>query len=250
MRSEIEAQYELDEIVGESAVLKSVLWQARIAAKSDSAVLLTGERGTGKELIARAIHRMGNRRRQSFVKVDCSSVPPARLEAVLFGHDRGRLEAANLGTLLLKRVESISEDFEPKFLQVFEQKEFRRPGNPAIIAADARLIATLSDGGHRVEDSWLFRNVSPRLNLAIIRVPALRERRGDIPLLAWYFLRKWARRANKLIDVISPHTMKLLVNYSWPDNVGELDNLIERSVRSSEGPELSSETPIEREKRA
>lgn len=240
MQTDHEGESAFREVVGEHPALKRVIRHAREVAESGSTALIAGEAGTGKELIARAIHRMGHRRRQSFVKIDCSSVAPARLEAALFGHNRGCLESANLGTLLLKSVESIPQDLQPKLLQVFEQKQFERPGE-ATILVDVCLIATTSDIRQRVEDSWLYKGLSPRLNVSIIRVPALRERRSDIPLLAWYFVKTWARRMKKSIETISPETMESFVNYRWPNNVKEMEDVIERSVSLTENTELRSD---------
>jgi DNA-binding NtrC family response regulator len=245
----VPSEFELSEIIGESPELKSVLSQAINAAKSDAVVVITGESGTGKELIARAIHHTSSRRLQSFIKLDCSSITPAQLDAALFGPDKNRLEAANLGTLLLKRVESVSQDLQSKLLRVLEEKKFEIPRGTTV-PINARLITTMSDIGQKAEDSWLCTTLSSKLSPCIIRVPALRERQSDIPLLAWYFVKMWTRRMNKSIDVISPETMKSFVNYSWPDNVRELDNFIERSVRSTKDAELLSKISMERAERA
>lgn len=251
MQHEIPAKFELNEIVGESSMLKRVLWQARDAAKTDADVLIVGETGSGKELIARAIHRMGNRRGQSFIKVDCSIVSYHQLETELFAIEGGRLEAANRGTFLLKDAESVSKGLQPELLQVFEQKKLARPQNATTISIDARLIATVTSVGKRVEDFWLQKGLSPHLSLLAIRVPALRERQDDIPLLAQYFLKKWARRMNKSVDTVSADTMTALVNYSWPHNIRELENVIEQSLMlTSEGHELRLSTPLKCEKRA
>jgi DNA-binding NtrC family response regulator len=245
-----ETESELHEIVGDGPVLKSLLRQAIDAAKSNSTVLIIGEPGTGKELIARAIHRTGKRRNQGFIQIDCSNITPAQLEAALFGLERGRLEAASHGTLLLKHIENVSRELLTRLLRAVEQSGSDRPRSITAVPVDVRLIATASDLGHSFEDSRLREGLSPEFDLSTIRVPALRERREDIPLLAWHYVRKWARLMNKSVDAISPGTMKSLMNYSWPDNVRELDNVIERSVRSTESTELRFETPIERAKRA
>jgi formate hydrogenlyase transcriptional activator len=251
MQNEIPGKFELNEIVGESSTLKRALWQARDAARTDAAVLILGETGSGKELIARSIHRMGNRRGQSFIKVDCSIVAYRQLETDLFGIDGGRLEAANRGTFLLKGAESVSKGLQSKLLRVFEQKRLARPRNATTVSVDARLIATVTNVGKRVEDFWLHKGLSPHLSLLAIRVPALRERKDDIPLLAQFFLKKWARRMNKSVDTLSADTMTALVNYSWPHNVRELENVIEQSLMlTSEGHELRLSTPLKGEKRA
>jgi DNA-binding NtrC family response regulator len=242
MRKKIPGDYEFDEIVGASPELKSVMQQATNAAKSDAAVLITGERGTGKELIARAIHRMGNKTSHSFMKFDCARITPAAFEA-RFGRDTRR-RAANPGTLLLTHVESISQDLRPRLLEVFERRQSGRSGTSAA-PIDANLIATMTDTGQKAEDVEFYQRLSNTPNLSVIRVPALRERRGDIPLLASYFMKRWARRMNRAIDAISNDTVKALEKYDWPDNVRELENVIGRLVGSAVGRELHSENPIE-----
>jgi DNA-binding NtrC family response regulator len=234
----------LPEIIGESPVLQSVLRQALSAAKGDSVVLVSGEKRTGKELIARAIHRMGSRRSQSLVKVDCSKLAPAQLEAALFGPDSGRIKAAHRGTLLLSHVESVARELQLRLLSALEQKEHERPAG-ATATIDTRLMLTVSDTEQRLEDFWLRENLSPDLNLSIIniKIPALRDRRADIPLLAWHFVRKWARLMNKPVEVISDATMNLLMSYSWPANIRELESVIERAVRSSKNADLQPELP-------
>ncbi|MGA9813110.1 MAG: sigma 54-interacting transcriptional regulator [Terriglobales bacterium] len=240
----------LDEFVGESPAAKSLLRQARNAAKSDSLVLITGEKGTGKEMIARVIHRMGKRHTQGFINLDCSDVGPAKLQAALFRHDRSRIEAANQGTLLLEHIENVSPELRSRLLRMFAQSESESLRSTTVAQIDLRLIATMSDIGRGIEDSWLRTGLSPEFKVMSIRVPALRERRSDIPLLAWHFVRKWARWMDKSIEVISPDTMKSLLNYSWPNNIRELDNVIERSVRSTEGSELRFGSLPENQKRA
>jgi len=237
---------EFHEIVGESPVLKRLLWRAFDAAKSEGVVLIVGEPGSGKELIARAIHRLGKRRLESFIKVDCAIIPPAQLEAVLFETEKGRLQAANQGTLLLKRAGSVSLDVQPRLLQVFGQRKLEPPRDPSTSSIDTRLIATVTDLGQKIEDFWLYNGLLPGVSVSVIRVAPLRERSEDIPLLAEFFVRKWARRMNKSITTISADTMTALVNYSWPDNIRELESLIERSVMSSEGHELHLEIPTKK----
>jgi formate hydrogenlyase transcriptional activator len=243
MHGESERETELREIIGESPVFKSVLRQAIEAAKNDSIVLLTGEAGTGKELMARAIHRMGSRRTQSFVKIDCSDVPPAQLEAALFGPDKSRLKAANRGTLLLSHVANVSPELYPRLLRALEQKQFEHSRGETAVPIDVRLIATSSDNGQRIEDSWLRKGLSPEFKLSVINIPALRERPGDIPLLAQHFVRKWARLMKKTIDAISPEAMNSLIEYRWPGNIRELEMVIERAVSSSKNADLHPELP-------
>ena len=246
MQSEVPNESEIYEIVGESSMLKSVLRQAIDAAKSEAPVLLVGEAGSGKELIARAIHRLGSRRGQSFIKVDCSIVAPAQLEAVLFETEGGRIEAANHGTFLLKRAESVSPKLQPKLLRIFEQKKLERSQDCTTSRVDTRLIATMTDSGQKIEDLWLYKGLLPQISPSVIRVPALRERRGDIPLLAEFFVRKWGRRVNKSIDSIPTDTMTALVNYGWPGNVRELESLIGQSATSAEGREIRLEIPVKK----
>jgi DNA-binding NtrC family response regulator len=243
MQSETPNKFEINEIVGESSMFKSVLRQAIDAAQREAAVLIVGEAGSGKELIARAIHRLGSRRGQSFIKVDCAVLGSAQLEAVLFETTRGRIEAANHGTFLLKHAESVSQKLQPKLLQVVGQKRLQRSQERTTVVVDTRLIATVTDAGQKIEDLWLYQGLSPQINLSVIRVPPLRERSGDIPLLAEFFLRKWRRRVNKSVNTIPAGTMAALVNYTWPDNIRQLENVIERSVVSAEGHELHFEIP-------
>jgi formate hydrogenlyase transcriptional activator len=248
MQSEIRNEFEAYEIIGESSMLKSVLRQTIDAAKTEAPVLIVGESGSGKELIARAIHRLGSRRLQSFIKVDCTIVGPAQLEAVLLQNDGGRIEGANHGTFLLKRAESVSQNLQAKLLQVFGQKELQSSQERTTLLVDIRLIATVTDTGQKIEETWLYKGLAPHVNPSVIRVPALRERPSDIPLLATFFVSKWARRAKKSVDSIPTDTMSALANYSWPDNVRELESLIAQSVVSIEGHELHLEIPAKKKR--
>ncbi len=234
---------EIVEMVGESPAFKRVLRQAINVAKSEDAVLIFGESGTGKELMARAIHRMGSRRSRSFVKLDCSRVDPTLLEMDLFGSDRSRLEAANQGTLLLKHIEAVPPLLQPKVSRAIERQEFGRPGGTTTAQIDVRFVTTLSDIGLTFQDFWICKNHPPQSGLAILRIPPLRERKSDIPLLAWHFSKRWAQRMNKSINAIPSPAMESLVNYRWSNNVRELEMVIERAVRSAEGPELQTELP-------
>ncbi len=240
MSGESEREPALQEVVGESPVFLGVLQQAASATKSDSVVLITGEAGTGKELIARAIHRTGRRHTQSFVKVDCSKLAPAQLEAALFALDRGRIEAARQGTLLLSHVERVTRELQPRLLSALEQKDLKR-SEGARVTIEARFIITFSDA--KQSNSWLREKLSPDFNLSVINVPALRDRQADIPLLASHFVRKWSRLMNKPIHIISPANMNLLTSYSWPANIRELESVIERAVRSSNNGDLRLDLP-------
>jgi len=249
---EIRSEPSFDEIVGESAALKQVLNQARTVASSDATVLILGETGTGKELIARAIHRMSSRSRASFIKLNCAAIPAELVESELFGHEKGaftgsvsrkigRLEAANRGTLFLDELGELSLEVQPKLLRVLEDQEFERLGGIVPIRVNMRLIAaTNQDLAKKVADREFRRDLYYRLNGFPIRMPALRERKEDIPLLVRHLVQKFARRMNKQIEVIPTETMKALVSWAWPGNVRELENFIERSVIRSQGPILNA----------
>jgi formate hydrogenlyase transcriptional activator len=253
---EIRSEPNFAEIVGESAALKQVLNQARTVAPSDASVLILGETGTGKELIARAIHRMSPRGRASFVKVNCAAIPAELLESELFGHEKGaftgsvsrktgRLEMADKGTLFLDELAELTLDVQPKLLRALEDHEFERLGSTRTIRVDIRLIAaTNQDLAKKVSERQFRSDLYYRLNVFPIRVPALRERKEDIPLLVRHLVEKFARRMNKQIDIIPSETMDALVNWGWPGNVRELENVIERSVIRSQGPILTVQ-PLE-----
>jgi formate hydrogenlyase transcriptional activator len=248
---EIRSEPNFDEIVGESAALRQVLNQARTVASTDATVLILGETGTGKELIARAIHRMSSRGRASFIKLNCAAIPAGLLESELFGHEKGaftgsvsskagRLEAADKGTLFLDELAELPLEVQPKLLRVLQDREFERLGGTRTIRVDIRLIAATNlDLGKSVAERQFRSDLYYRLNVFPIRMPALRERREDIPLLVQHLVQKFARRMNKQIEVIPTETMKALVSWSWPGNVRELENIIERAVVRSLGPILN-----------
>jgi formate hydrogenlyase transcriptional activator len=250
LEDEIHSDPNFDEIVGESAALRQVLNQARTVASSDATVLILGETGTGKELIARAIHRMSSRERASFIKLNCAAIPAELLESELFGHEMGaftgsvsrkigRLESADKGTLFLDELGEFPLEVQPKLLRVLEDREFERLGSNLTIRVDIRLIAaTNRDLGKRVAAGEFRSDLFYRLNVFPIRIPALRERREDIPLLVRHIVQKFARRMNKHIEVIPAETMTALVNWNWPGNVRELENFMERAVIRSKGPIL------------
>jgi len=240
MRGYSEKEPALQEIIGESPIFQSVLRQALNAAKSDSAVLISGEAGTGKELIARAIHRMSSRHSQGFVKVDCSRAASAQVQAVLVQQDR--LEAARHGTLLLSHVESITRELQPWLLNALQRKQSGRLES-ASAAIDTRLMVTVTGTGQTLENSWFRESLPADFDLSIIKIPALRDRSTDIPLLVGHFTRKWARLMNKPVNAIAPGTMNLLINHSWSANIRELESIIERAVRSSKSAELQPELP-------
>jgi formate hydrogenlyase transcriptional activator len=248
---EIRSNPNFDEIVGESVALEQVLRQARTVATTDATVLILGETGTGKDLIARAIHRMSSRKHASFIKLNCAAIPAALLESELFGHEKGaftgavnrrigRLELADKGTLLLDELGEFPVDVQPKLLRVLEDKEFERLGGIRTIRVNMRLIAaTNRDLKERVAERQFRSDLYYRLNVFPIRMPALRERKEDIPLLVHHLVQKFAGRMKKPVEIIPAETMNALVSWKWPGNVRELENFIERSVIRSLGPILN-----------
>ena len=247
LEDEIRSERNFEEIVGESAALKQVLNEARTVAPSDATVLILGETGTGKELIARAIHRMSSRNNASFIKLNCAAIPTGLLESELFGHEKGaftgavsrkigRLELADKGTLFLDEVGEIPLEMQPKLLRVLEDHEFERLGSTHTIRVNLRLIAATNRDLPQSIGSRQFRSdLYYRLSVFPIRMPELRERKRDIPLLVRYFVQDFARRMKKRIETIPTETMNTLVNWTWPGNVRELENMIERSVILSQG---------------
>ena len=250
LEDEIRSELNFEEIVGESASLRRTLAQARTVAPSDATVLIMGETGTGKELIARAIHRMSMRNKGSFIKLNCAAIPTGLLESELFGHERGaftgaisqkvgRLELAHDGTLLLDEIGDIAMELQPKLLRVLQDHEFERLGSTRTIRVNVRLIAaTNRDLAKSVAEREFRSDLYYRLNVFPIRIPPLRERAKDIPLLVRYFVQKFSRRMNRKIETIPSETMLALVSWNWPGNVRELENFIERSVILTEGEVL------------
>jgi formate hydrogenlyase transcriptional activator len=251
LEEEIRAELNFEEIVGESAALKKVLSQARTVASSDATVLILGDTGTGKELIARAIHRMSSRKERVFVKLNCAAIPTGLLESELFGHERGaftgaitqkvgRLELADKGSLFLDEVGDIPLELQPKLLRVLQDQEFERLGSTRTIKVNIRLIAaTNRDLARMVSEKEFRSDLYYRLNVFPIHMPPLTERRTDIPMLVRHFVQKFARRMNKQIETIPTATMNALVNWEWYGNIRELENLMERSVILSDGPVLN-----------
>ena len=236
------------EIVGRSLALKAVLKQVETVAPTDSTVLILGETGTGKELIAKAIHNLSARRDRVFVGTNCASIPAGLIESELFGHEKGaftgavareigRFELADTGTLFLDEVGDLALDLQAKLLRVLQEQEFERLGSTRTIRVDFRLVtATHRNLPQMVEDGRFRSDLFYRLNVFPIEIPPLRERPEDIPILAWHFTRKFAQRMNKKIETIREEDMEALVQYRWPGNVRELQNFIERSViLSSDG---------------
>jgi formate hydrogenlyase transcriptional activator len=250
VQDEIRNETNFEEIVGTSAALRRVLAQVETVASTDSTVLIYGETGTGKELIARAIHNLSPRHNNAFVKLNCAAIPTGLLESELFGHEKGaftgavaqrigRFELANRGTVFLDEVGEIPLELQTKLLRVLQEREFERLGSTRTIRTDARLIAaTNRDLSAMVEEQSFRSDLFYRLNVFPVRVPALRERPEDIPLLVRHFVQHFARRMNRAIDTIPSETMSALVRYPWPGNIRELQNLIERAVILSSGPVL------------
>ena len=239
---EEEIRSQLGEVVGESPALKTTLSMVSVVAPTDSSVLISGETGTGKELVARAIHKLSSRSERAFVKLNCAAIPLGLLESELFGHERGaftgaiaqktgRFELADKGTLFLDEVGDISLELQAKLLRVLQEQEFERLGSNRTHKVDVRLIAaTHRDLPAMVKLGTFREDLYYRLKVFPIQVPALRQRVDDIPRLVRHFTALYAQRMNKRIDVIPPETMDALVRYQWPGNVRELQNFIERAV--------------------
>jgi formate hydrogenlyase transcriptional activator len=250
LEDEIRTEYNFEEIIGQSAALKRVLHQVETVAPTDSAVLICGETGTGKELVARAIHELSARRGRTFVKLNCAAIPTGLLESELFGHERGaftgaitqrigRFELADGGTLFLDEVGDIPLELQPKLLRVLQEQEFERLGSTRTKRVDVRVVAATNRDLEEMVAAGTFRNdLYYRLNVFPIVLPPLRERREDIPPLVRYFVQKFARRMNKSIETIPADTMAALAAYGWPGNVRELENAIERAVILTTGPAL------------
>jgi len=250
LERELQSEHNFEEIIGEGAALKRILKQVETVAPTDSTVLIQGETGTGKELIARAIHSLSGRRERTFVRINCAAIPTGLLESELFGHERGaftgaiaqkvgRFELAHQGTLFLDEVGDIPLELQSKLLRVLQEHEFERLGSTRTIKVDVRVVsATNRDLSRMVADREFRSDLYYRLNVFPVTMPALRERSEDIQLLIPYFVQKYAQRMKKRIETIPAETMAALSAYHWPGNIRELENLIERSVILSQGPDL------------
>jgi formate hydrogenlyase transcriptional activator len=250
LEDEIRSEKGFEEIIGRSAAIRAVLHNIETVAPTCSTVLIYGETGTGKELVARAIHERSPRHSSAFVKLNCAAMPTGLLESELFGHEKGaftgaimqrtgRFEVANHGTAFLDEIAEISLELQPKLLRVLQEREFERLGSTRTLKTDARLIAaTNRDLADCVEKQTFRADLFYRLNVFPIHVPALRDRPEDIPLLVRHFAQQFARRMNRVIDTIPSETMEALIRHSWPGNIRELQNLIEHSVILSSGPAL------------
>ena len=253
LKEEIAVDGRFADIVGQSISLNKVFEQIEQVSPTDSIVLITGETGTGKELVARAIHNLSRRKERVMVKVDCSSLPSTLIESELFGREKGaytgaltkqigRFELANGSTLFLDEIGELPLELQPKLLRVVQEGEFERLGNPKTISVDVRVIAaTNRDLAKRVEEGLFRQDLYYRLNVFSIHVPPLRERQDDIPLLTWRFIRELERKMGKRIESIPKKSMEMLQRYPWPGNVRELRNAIEQSLIVSSGTELALE---------
>ncbi len=244
-----------EEIVGHSAALQSVLNQVRIIARTDSVTLIQGETGTGKEVIARAIHNQSSRNHGPFVKLNCAAIPGPLLESELFGHERGaftgacaqtkgRFQQADQGTLFLDEIGDLPLELQPKLLRALQEQEFERLGSSQTIRVNVRVIAaTNQDLSQLVANKQFRADLYYRLNVIPITLPPLRERVEDIPILVEHFVRKFSDRLNKPIDLIPDEVMEVLKAHDWPGNIRELQNSIERAVVLSPGPVLRPTLP-------
>ena len=255
LEEEIRSEADFEGIVGQSSALRKVLQLVETVAMSDSTVLLLGETGTGKELIARAIHDRSRRKDRTFVKLNCAAIPTGLLESELFGHERGaftgavtqkigRLELADQGTLFLDEVGDIPLELQPKLLRVLQDGEFERLGSTRTKKVDVRLVAaTNRDLDRMIEERQFRSDLYYRLNVFPIRVPPLRERPEDIPLLVRYFSQKYARSMQKRIESIPAAAMRKLGRWHWPGNIRELQNLVERAVILTRSSTLAISVP-------
>jgi PAS domain S-box-containing protein len=250
LEEELNTEHQFEEIIGESVGLKRVLKQVETVAEQDVTVLILGETGTGKDLIARAIHRLSPRRERTLVKLNCAAIPTGLLESELFGHEKGaftgaisqkigRLELAHQGTLFLDEVGDVPLEIQPKLLRALQEKEFERLGGTRTIPVDIRLVAATNRNLEKMVADREFRSdLYYRLRVFPISIPPLRERREDIPLLVRYFVAKHALRMDRKIETIPSEIMKALTKWDWPGNIRELENFVERCVILSKGPVL------------
>ncbi len=254
-RAELEDRLALENIVGQSRKMLKIYEKVKMVAESDATVLIRGETGTGKELIARAIHRYSTRRNMNFVGVNCAAIPETLLESELFGHERGaftgavslkkgKFERADGGTIFLDEIGDIYLSVQSKLLRVLQEGEFDRTGGNETIRVDARVIATTNRNLEKaVQENQFRQDLFYRLNVIPIVLPPLRERRDDVPLLVGHFVKKFCKKNNKESKTVSSSDMAALVNYDWPGNVRELENIVERAVVLSSKDRLELELP-------
>src|SRR6202142_2520535 len=238
-------------IVGQSSALREVLQQVEMVAGTDSTVLVEGETGTGKELIAYAIHNASQRYGRAFIKLNCAAIPLDLLESELFGHEKGaftgaiaqtigRFQAAHGGTLFLDEIGDLPLELQPKLLRVLQEQQYERLGSTRTIRTDVRVIAaTNQDLSRMVEEKTFRADLYYRLSVFPINLPPLRERKDDIPLLVNYFMRRFSRQMGKSIDEVPDSVMEILQSYHWPGNIRELQNFVERSAIMTQGRVLS-----------
>jgi formate hydrogenlyase transcriptional activator len=250
LEEEVRTEYNFGEIVGDSAALRRVLKEVKAVAPTGSTVLIRGETGTGKELVARALHELSPRQGRTLVKLNCSAIPTGLLESELFGHEKGaftgaicqkvgRFELADKGTLFLDEIGDIPPELQPKLLRVLQEQEFERLGGTKTHRVDVRLVAaTHRDLGAMAGEGRFRQDLYYRLNVFPVVLPPLRERSDDIPRLVRHFTQRFARRMGRRIEAIPSAVMEALVRYPWPGNVRELQNVIERAVILSRGPVL------------
>ena len=250
LEEELRLEHGFEDIIGDSDALKQVLKQVEVVAPTDSTVLIQGETGTGKELIARAIHRLSGRSERTFVKLNCAAIPTGLLESELFGHERGaftgaitqkagRFELADKGTIFLDEVGEIPLELQSKLLRVLQEQEFERLGSTKTVRVNVRLIAATNRDLKTMVEAKQFRgDLYYRLNVFPVTMPPLRDRREDIPTLVRYFTQHYAGRMKKNIQAVPAKTLEILSSYTWPGNVRELENLVERSVILTQGTDL------------
>jgi formate hydrogenlyase transcriptional activator len=255
LEDEIRLDHNIGNMVGQGPAFQSVLQGVQIVAPTDSTVLILGETGTGKELVARAIHELSSRKKGSFVKVNCAAIPASLIESELFGHEKGaftgamaqkigRFELAHQGTLFLDEIGELPLELQPKLLRAIQEQEFERVGGTRTIRTDVRFIAATNRDLKAMVDENRFRaDLYYRLHVFPLTVPPLRERRDDIPLLTRYFVQKYANRMGREIDAIPTSALEALVRYDWPGNIRELQNVIERSVILTKGNALQVAVP-------
>jgi formate hydrogenlyase transcriptional activator len=252
---EIKVEYNYGEILGHSSAIKTIMNQVERVAPTDSVVLIQGETGTGKELVARAIHRLSPRNGKMMVKVNCAAIPPTLIESELFGREKGaytgalvkqigRFEIANGSTIFLDEIGELSGELQAKLLHVLEKGQFERVGSPETITVDIRVIAaTNKDLAAAVQNGSFRKDLYYRINVFPIEVPPLRQRREDIPILVWSFVQEFSEKMGKTIEIIPRKTMEQLQSYEWPGNVRELRNIIERAMILTKGTSLHVDIP-------
>lgn len=242
LRSEVAGKYRFDNIVGKSALMQKVFQQIEVVAQSNSTVLITGETGTGKEIVAKAIHYNSDRKDFPFISINCAAIPEGLIESELFGHEKGaftgairtnlgRFELAHGGTMLLDEISETSPALQAKLLRVLQEKQFERLGSGTPIQVDVRVIATSNrDLQEQVKAGKFREDLFYRLNVLPIHMPPVRERKEDIPLLVDFFLERYNQQAGKQVEKVDEKALEILMNYHWPGNVRELENYVERAV--------------------